>query len=125
MGNSRNLTSEEIALIEFLAMKSKIQLDKDWADRTLAIPFTQYPIGSIGLINKKSKGFIHECSRVISCCKFLDTDNVDVCVYLLVDSENVLYELDLWKVDNSEIHHIPSVDSMDDIPLIINKGLRK
>ena len=67
MGNSRNLTSEEIALIEFLAMKSKIQLDKNWADRTLAIPFTQYPIGSIGLINKNTiiKIIFHRLKKII------------------------------------------------------------
>lgn len=118
MENKRNLASEEIALIEFLANKAKIQLENNWMDNIVAFPLSQERIGSIGLSSKYSKEFTHRRSHVISCCSFLDIDNIDVAAYLLVDSANILYELDLWKVNDSEIYHIPSTGCMEDISQI-------
>lgn len=114
----RDLTSEEIALIDYLANKAKIQLKSNWMSSTIAVTLTQERIGSIGLVSRNSIEFVHKRSREIYCCKFHDTDNIDVTAYLLVDPENTLYELDLWKVDDSEILHIPSVGCMEDIPQI-------
>lgn len=112
---NRKVTSEEMALIAFLANKANFQLEKNWKDHIAAYPLTKEEIGSIGLLGNYMQEYTRRRSRVISCCKFYDTDNVEVAAYLLVDLKDMLYELDLWKVDNSKIHHIPAVDFMEDI----------
>ncbi len=118
MKNNRKVTSEEMALIAFLANKANYHLESNWKDHIAAYPLTKEKIGSIGLLRDYMQEYTRKRSRVISCCKFYDTDNVEVAAYLLVDLKDMLYELDLWKVDNSKIHHIPSVDCMEDIQQI-------
>ena len=117
MENSRKVTPEEMALIAFLANKANYHLESDWKNHVAAYPLTKEKIGSIGLLDYMQEYTLKQ-SRVISCCKFYDTDNIEVAAYLLVDLKGMLYELDLWKVDNSKIHHIPSVDCMEDIQKI-------
>ena len=117
MKNNRKVTSEEMALIAFLANKANYHLESDWKNHVAAYPLTKEKIGSIGLLDYMQE-YTLKRSRVISCCKFYDTDNIEVAAYLLVDLKGMLYELDLWKVDNSNIHHIPSVNCMEDIQKI-------
>ena len=118
MKNIRKVTSEEMALIAFLANKAHFYLESNWKDHIAAYPLTKEKIGSIGLLRDYMQEYTRKRSRVISCCKFYGTDNIEVAAYLLVDLKGMLYELDLWKVDNSKIHHIPSVDCMEDIQKI-------
>ena len=117
MEYKRKIFPEEVALIAFLASKAQFQLESNWENKFIAYPLTKEKIGSIGLFINNQK-YTRRQSRVLSCCKFHDVDNVEVAVYLLIDSNDTLYELDFWKVDDSEICHIPSVDSMEDIPQI-------
>lgn len=118
MVNNRKLIPEEIALITFLANKANFKLESNWKDHIIAYPLTMGKIGSIGLLRNHMQEYTRRRSREISCCKFHDTDHIEVAAYLLIDSEDMLYELDLWKVDDSEIHHIPSVECMEDIEQI-------
>jgi hypothetical protein len=49
---------------------------------------------------------------------FYDIDNIPVAMYLLVSENDDIYELDIWKCNGGKICHIPSLDSMQDIPTL-------
>lgn len=50
MENSRKVTSEEMALIAFLANKANYHLESDWKNHIAAYPLTKEIIDSIGLL---------------------------------------------------------------------------
>ena len=102
MEYKRKIFPEEVALIAFLASKAQFQLESNWENKFIAYPLTKEKIGSIGLFKNNQK-YTRRQSRVLSCCKFHDVDNVEVAVLSLIDSNDTLYELDFWKVDDSEI----------------------
>ena len=47
---------------------------------------------------------------VVSEYEFKDKDGVDVVASLFLDKEGNLYELDIWKVDFSELLSLPNLD---------------
>ena len=112
---SRKCTVEELQLIEFLAHKGNYFLENNWKSKIMAYPLTDELIGSIGLVEKNSDIYEAKGNHLIADCQFLDTDGVPVAVYLLVDSEGKLDELDLWKCDDSIINRIPSISNMTDV----------
>jgi hypothetical protein len=112
---SRNCTAEELQLIEFLAQKGNYFLENNWKSKIMAYPLTDELIGSIGLIDTNIDIYESKENHLIADCQFLDTDGVPVVVYLLVDSEGKLDELDIWKCDYSTINRIPPMSNMTDV----------
>lgn len=112
---SRNCTEEELQLIEFLAQKGNYCLENNWKSKIMACPLTDEVIGSIGLVDNNNDIYEAKGNHLIADCQFLDTDGVPVVVYLLVDSEGKLDELDLWKCDYSAINRIPPMSNMTDV----------
>lgn len=115
MRTLRNATFEELDLIEYLAGKAKYQLDLDWKEKIKVIPLTDERIGSLRLTFDSTFYPSQDDSIEISNCMFYDKDGIPVAAYLLVNKENILCELDIWKGDYSQISEIPSKDRMMDI----------
>lgn len=111
----RLLTIDEFKLVKYLAKKADYHISEDWVNRVKVYQLTEDKIGSIAFINEDEKEYTAQKCTELSCCRFYDTDGVDVVAYLLVDSCYELRELDLWKVDYSPICRIPSVDKMKDV----------
>lgn len=116
MDKLRKPTMEELELIEYLARKAGYQLDSLWKGMIWVAPLTEEKIGSLELIFDPAKPSGGTCSTEISNCMYYDKDGITVATYLLVDEENKLCELDMWKVDYSPISGIPPVSAMKDIP---------
>ncbi|SFG77804.1 hypothetical protein [Prevotella sp. KH2C16] len=115
MEYKRHLTTEEFDLVKYLAKKADYHLSHDWVNHVKAYPLTKDRIGSIAFIDEGEKEYTPQECTEISCCRFYDSDGIEVVAYLLVDSYRSLRELDLWKVDYSSICRIPSVDNMMDV----------
>lgn len=116
MKKKRKPTLCEIEVIEYLADKAKYLLEKNWKEHLEVVPLTDWYIGSLQLLFDNSR----ICSKNIRCyeisnCMFYDQDGVGVALYLLVNEENIICELDMWKGDYSPISEIPPVSKMIDI----------
>ena len=111
----RRCTKEELELIEALAKKANYNLEPNWMEKILAQPIDDVRIGSIRLINISLPILLKRGGRLITDSYYYDADGTEVCVYLLIDSNQNLCELDMWKVDNSEILEIASPDSLLEI----------
>ena len=107
MEHNRKCTKEEIRLIGFLAEKANFRLDDNWEENIWAHPLTDKEVGSIGILYDKNENYTSKESFEISSCKFNDTDGIDVVAYLLVDADDNLNELDIWKCDYSIIKKVP------------------
>ena len=115
MKSNRNLTKEEVDLIEYLAAQADYSLCSGWNKVMCAYPITEEKIGPIALLANKNQEYVQHESFDIASCRFIDADKVEVVAYLLVDKDNLMYELDLWKVDNTPIKRIPSKENFKDV----------
>ncbi len=114
----RRPTPEELLLIEHLAKKAHYTLMPDWQQGMWADPITEDKIGAIAIAMNNEKPVKFKHSRLIADCQFKDEDNMGVAAYLLVDDDESLCELDLWKFDETEIRSLPSsTDKFEDIPM--------
>lgn len=118
MKTIRKTTLVELNLIEYLAGKAKYQLDLAWKEKIKVIPLTDEIIGSLRLTFDSTSDPSQDDCIEISNRMFYDKDGIPVAVYLLVNKENILCELDMWKGDYSPISEIPSTDRMMDIEQI-------
>lgn len=103
MESSRELTKDEEQLIAFLISKSSVDIPVNWRENLLAKPLDDGGMGSLFLfykgthVDKKRKLGLR-----VSEMTFVDEDGVDIIVSLNVDEKEILYELDVWKVDYSK-----------------------
>lgn len=113
----RDATSDELFLIEYLAGKARYPLDANWKEHIKVVPLTEEQLGSVEITFDTEMPNPQE-SLEISNCMFYDRDGIAVAVYLLVNKENKLCELDVWKCDDTPIYKIPSVEKLMDIGFI-------
>lgn len=108
METLRKLTIKEENLIDFLIHKENININSDWKKNILAFPMNDGNMGSLklcpeGMYDEKREYI----QSFVSEYEFKDKDGVDVVASLFLDKEGNLYELDIWKVDFSELLSLP------------------
>lgn len=118
MKKSRKPFLKELELIEYLANKANYQLSLNWKEKLVVFPLTKDKIGPLKLQQETITSSDKSHCREISNCMFYDKDGVGVAAYLLVDEDDHICELDMWKGDDSIILEIPSMNKMLDIPVI-------
>lgn len=104
---SRNLTEKEEKLLTSLIEKSKLSIPKNWRKNLLVSPMDDGGMGSLYLYYKDKNNEKRTFGYQISDMLFTDVDGVAVLASLNVDQNGNLYELDLWKTDNSKLIDIP------------------
>jgi hypothetical protein len=111
METLRKLTIKEENLISFLIQKENLNISSDWKKNILAFSMNDGNMGSLKLcpegIYDEKREYIQ---RFVSEYEFKDEDGVDVVASLFLDKEGKLYELDIWKVDFSELLSLPDLD---------------
>lgn len=110
METLRKLTVKEENLIAFLIQKENLNINSDWKNKVLAFSMNDGNMGSLKLCPDgrydEEKEYIQS---FVSEYKFKDKDDVDVVASLFLDKEGNLYELDIWKVDFSELLSLPDL----------------
>lgn len=104
--NYRDLTELEKGLLYFLTVK--IDKDESLDFDSMKVMNLEGGMGSIRIIPKeclvKEKRMIGE---KVNECQFKDSDGVDVLVTLYRDLEGYLFELDVWKMDYTNLISVP------------------
>ena len=109
MNAVRKPSQKEQKLIEFLVRKAKdLCLSPDWMDSLYVQTTNDGGMGSLALFPngtpKEKRLFGEEVSKF----QFADTDGVDVIVFLYVDKDGNLFEVDSWKTDFSPLIDLPN-----------------
>ena len=103
----RKPTENEINLICFLIKQSTIELKDEYLSNLLVTELNDGKMGGLllypnGIINKN-----RIFGKRIAEYQFKDIDGVDVIVSLNVDSNGLLFELDIWKTNFEELIQLP------------------
>lgn len=111
MEKLRKLTIKEKNLIAFLIQKENLNIKSDWEKNILVYPMNDSNMGSLklcphGIYDEKRE----YDQRFVSEYEFKDIDGVDVVASLFLDKEGSLYELDIWKVNFSELLSLPEIN---------------
>jgi hypothetical protein len=107
MDNKRKLTLKEEELIDFLITKDKVDTTKNWKSKIIASPMDDGGMGSLKFFFKDTTDENRAYARTVSEYQYKDTDGIDVVISLNLDANNDLFELDIWKVDFSELLSLP------------------
>jgi hypothetical protein len=103
----RKITKDEKRLLDYLVNKSGVILPPNWESQLKVQNMNDGNMGSlylnISIPEKKRRKF----GKTISECRFKDSDEIDVIASLNVDKEGNLFELDIWKVNFTELRTIP------------------
>lgn len=107
----RQLREREKDLISFLLSLKSLEIDIS----NLAVE--DYPkTNSNSIWFKGSKPMSQRKNQQsLVLATFLDNDNIPISVHLSVDSDGELYELDIWKVDFSEINTYPCISTFKEL----------
>lgn len=103
MEQSRELSREEIKMIEYLAGKADYTLCENWYAEYKAIPMNDGGMGSILLVPDSLPQQDRVFKAQIADCIAKDVDDMTVVVSLNVDQNNFMFELDIWKCDFSPV----------------------
>lgn len=106
----RKPTSDELRLIEYLANKADYDLSADFREHIYVVPIPPILEGELTplkIIFDNAPDDMKMNGLLVSDCQFLDSDNVPVAVFLLVNDLGYIVELDSWKGDDSPILRIP------------------
>ena len=113
MNIKRKLTIKEESLIDFLIRKENLSINPDWKKNTLALSMNDGNMGSLKFwtegVNDEKREYI---PSFVSEYEFKDVDGIDVIASLFLDKKGDLYELDIWKVDFSELLSLPDVNNL-------------
>jgi hypothetical protein len=99
-------TETELELIEKLIVKANIFYSDEWKSTLLVRPYNDDGMGSLLLIPMGIEKIERSFGKTVSEIQFNDIDGVNILVSLNLDSENRLYELDIWKVDFSPVQNL-------------------
>lgn len=105
----RRPSAEEIALIEFLIMKSKYKIRSDWKDQLMVASMDDGGMGSLKLIPLKNTNNNPSFGNQVAEYRFKDADGIEVLVSLNVDQFGNLFELDIWKTNYGKLIRLPDV----------------
>lgn len=102
----RQLTSAEKGLIRALIERAQgFEIPFEWLDQVKVEPMEDGGMGSLRFLPASpGQMFGKEVAEVL----FDDADGVVVSATLNVDRSGVLFELDVWKVDQSPLIRIPN-----------------
>jgi hypothetical protein len=107
MESNRKPTRQEENLIELLIQKSTKEISKNWREGLLVRSMDDGKMGSLYLFpNGKIKDG-RVMGEQISEVQFKDQDDIEVIASLNIDSEGDIFELDIWKIDFSELINLP------------------
>jgi hypothetical protein len=105
----RNLSTAEARLVWYL-----IDGDPRYSyltDQILRAEVEPLDDGGMGGLRFGTGAECRRSDRSISMYEFTDTDGVPVIASVLVDSDGNLFELDMWKGDNSPLRQFPNPTS--------------
>ncbi len=100
----RKPSREELDIIRYLVDKADYNND-NWQEGLMVRKLPE-GMGSLKLLYPNIDEWERQFGRQISDVCFKDVDSVDVIVSLYVDTDNRLYELDVWKTDYSDLIQI-------------------
>ena len=103
MEQNRKPTIQEELLLEILVKKSLIPFHENWKDGLLVHPMLDGQMGSLYLFPKGKNYTNRLFNRQISDYSFEDNDGILVIASLIIDQNNELFELDIWKTDFSKL----------------------
>ncbi|MEI7509920.1 MAG: hypothetical protein WCJ62_10710 [Flavobacterium sp.] len=110
MKKLRKLTLKEENLIDFLIKKENLDINSNWKKSILAFSMNDGNMGSLKLYPDGLYNENREYKKsVVSECEFKDNDGTNVIASLFLDKEGNLFELDIWKVDFSELLSLPDL----------------
>lgn len=107
--NYRNITIDEKRLLDYLVKKSHFNLPDNWDQSLQVSEMDDENMGSLRLFTSQCDVGKPSFGKRVSECHFKDSDGVDVIASLNIDSNGNIYELDLWKVNFTELKKIPLV----------------
>ncbi|HFG0578844.1 hypothetical protein LIS90_13615 [Flavobacterium psychrophilum] len=110
MNIKRKLTLKEELLIDFLIKKSNVNNITNWKNKIVATPMADGGMGSLKLYSTDNDKEDRLYGSTISEYQYKDIDGIDVIASLNLDKNNNLFELDIWKVDFSELLSLPDLD---------------
>jgi len=99
----RKPTTEELAIVAYLAQKSNVLLPSDFYDELQVAYLNDGGMGSLRLYSKSVQFQERRFGSQASEIQFNDVDGIPVLVTLYLDQEGDLFELDVWKVDFSPL----------------------
>src|SRR4030095_4247273 len=103
----RAIRDDEVALIRFLLAKLPTKQNQ----YQIPLEVTEMDDGGMGslLLNQnKDRRFGQDLIQA----QYYDNDGTLVLVTLVEDNKQELFELDMWKVDNSPLKHFPTPDKL-------------
>jgi hypothetical protein len=104
---NRKPTVQELKLIELLVEKASINLSSNWRDELTVKNMDDGQMGSLRLYPDRDiikKRIFDKC---VSEYQFNDIDGILVIASLYIDSENKLFELDIWKTNYEPLKRLP------------------
>ena len=106
----RAVLEREKPLIAHLVAQAKVTVD---ISQLRASPMDD---GGMGSLLFATAGTDRRHAKEVAVCYFEDEDGVSVSATLNVDQHGQLYELDVWKVDNSPLRRWPATSDIRDTP---------
>lgn len=108
MGTIRNANANELAmlrrLIEPAAWEPSLE---DWEERLKVQSMEDGGMGSFRIFPDGTASSQRIFGKEISSFSFLDDDGIEVVVSLNLDQKGDLFEVDVWKVDYSQVKRSP------------------
>lgn len=100
LNNKRKMTTQEKNLLKELMNRGNFNPPFDWENNLLVSEMDDGNMGSLylypsGFTENSQRAFGQQISEYI----FKDIDNVDVIASLNLDTDGMLFELDIWKTD--------------------------
>lgn len=104
----RKASFQEELLLEFLIEKASTNISNNWKSQLLVASMNDGEMGSLYLYpTQDSISNQRKFGSQVSECQFKDKDGIMVSASLNVDTQNLLFELDIWKVDFSKLIRLP------------------
>jgi hypothetical protein len=110
MDSKRIINIREEALLDLLVEKASINLPIDWKEKLMVKNMNDGGMGSLKLFTENSK-INRKFGSKVSEYVFKDIDEVKVIASLYLDTEGVLYEIDIWKTDFNSLIELPEIHS--------------
>lgn len=103
----RRPTRQEEELIELLVHKSSLVMPENWKNGLLVCPVSDGEMGSLYLFPQGEIVENRKFGKQVSEIQFTDVDKIEVIASLNVDSNGILFELDIWKTNFGKLIKLP------------------
>ena len=113
----RRPTSAESQLLSYLVSCSAPGIVKaDWCADRRVIPLQDGDMGSLRLCSARPEHAGRQLTGNVAQVELADADGTPVLAALTLDQFGDLFELDIWKVDFSQLTRIPEIPQRRDVP---------